>query len=419
MNKAVFLCLLAYVLSVSVVTAAPGTASRKLLAAAALTGTTTPTVGPIEGNTLINLKSGATFNVANEDVCCFHKTGSPTLSSPMTHTSGTVATCKTPKFDIVGAWQLSLAKTACGASASNPITFTPHATLLVSDFKTSSVMRFHADTGAFIDVFVQPKSGGLDGPWGLAFNPFNRDLYVSSERTNSVLVYDGSTGAFKRKGMTVEGQPRGLVFHYGDLYVASAYNDKVYRYNARTDSPRGVYAEGGGLDHPFSVMFDKHTNDTYISSEYKDHVYRFKPSTSLSLYNKVEDSGTATAWDLYQGVNAFKGAFDKVWTNTRTNYANGIEFTADSMYVTGPYSGKAIVRYNRTDGTYIQHFEDEYLNYPVDIKEYKDYLYVCSNNEVRKYNRYNGEFMKTFSQQNGLLGSFLLFHTNTQENKGR
>lgn len=100
------------------------------------------------------------------------------------------------------------------------------------------------------------------------------------------------------------------------------------------------------------------------------------------------------------------------------NYANGLDFTVDSMYVTGPYSGKAIVRFNRTTGEYMHHFEDEYLNYPVDIKEFRDYLYVCSEDQVRKYNRLNGEFIKTHSQTDGLLSSFLLFHINWNQNLG-
>ena len=57
------------------------------------------------------------------------------------------------------------------------------ATMFISDFKTSSVLRYNADTGAFFDVFVQPRSGGLDGPWGLAFG-LDHNFYVASERTN-------------------------------------------------------------------------------------------------------------------------------------------------------------------------------------------------------------------------------------------
>ena len=66
----------------------------------------------------------------------------------------------------------------------------------------------------------------------------------------------------------------------------------------------------------------------------------------------------------------------------------------------------------------MHHFEDEYLNYPVDIKEFRDYIYVCSEDQVRKYNRMNGEFIKTHSQTDGLLGSFLLFHISWAQNLG-
>jgi len=329
------------------------------------------------------------------------------------------------------------------------LTFEYFPTMFVSDFKTSSVLRYNADTGAFFDVFVQPRSGGLDGPWGTAFGLDNH-FYVSSERTNSVLVYDGSTGAFLKKFCTVKGQPRSLVFHYWDLYVVSAYGDKVYRYNGYTGSPRGVYIEGGGLDHPWGLIFDKFTNDTYVTSEYKDHVFRYKQPVwglyggygAASTNGGIHDHGsydptsqaanpqgqgisngageeiTHNAQQLKLGVNVWKGRFDKVWTNTRTNYANGLDLTVDSMYVTGPYCGKCIVRFNRTTGEYMHHFEDEYLNYPVDVKEFRDYIYVCSEDQVRKYNRLNGEFIKTHSQTDGLLSSFLLFHTSWNQNLG-
>lgn len=47
----------------------------------------------------------------------------------------------------------------------------------------------------FIRVFVPPGSGGLMAPEGLAFGP-NGNLFVSNAGSNSVLEYDGTTGAF-------------------------------------------------------------------------------------------------------------------------------------------------------------------------------------------------------------------------------
>jgi hypothetical protein len=405
-----------------------------------------PTYGPMEGNSLvIVVHTASAGHDGTQNIECVFGTSKTTG----TYINTTHVSCRTPKHSTGSKnFKLQVNSVDVGFNGAQS-TFTYFPTMYVSDFKTSSVLRYNADTGAFFDVFVQPRSGGLDGPWGLAFG-LDHNFYVSSERTNSVLVYDGSTGAFLKKFCTVKGQPRSIVFHYWDLYVVSAYGDKVYRYNGYTGSPRGVYLEGGGLDHPWGLMFDKYTNDTYVTSEYKDHVFRYKqptwglyggynsPSTNggihvtgqynpttqetnpqgMGISNGLGEEITHNAQQLKLGVNVWKGRFDKVWTNTRVNYANGLDFTVDSMYVTGPYSGKAIVRFNRTTGEYMHHFEDEYLNYPVDIKEFRDYIYVCSEDQVRKYNRLNGEFIKTHSQTDGLLGSFLLFHINWNQNLG-
>jgi len=433
----------------------PSASSRRLLSYGKTVSKISPTYGPMEGNSLVMIEASVadagmiTHLAASTLECGFQTAGSSSWSkTTATYINATFFSCRTPKHS-TGAKTFSLFVAGTVATGSDSFSFTYFPTMYVSDFKTSSVLRYNADTGAFFDVFVQPRSGGLDGPWGTAFG-LDHNFYVSSERTNSVLVYDGSTGAFLKKFCTVKGQPRSLVFHYWDLYVVSAYNDKVYRYNGYTGSPRGIYIEGGGLDHPWGLIFDKTTNDTYVTSEYKDHVFRYKQPTwglyggyndasinggihnpgtydpatqpanaqGMGISNGLGEEITHNAQQLKLGVNVWKGRFDKVWTNTRINYANGLDFTVDSLYVTGPYCGKCIVRFNRTTGEYMHHFEDEYLNYPVDIKEFRDYLYVCSEDQVRKYNRLNGEFIKTHSQTDGLLASFLLFHINWNQNLG-
>jgi hypothetical protein len=419
--------------------------SRRLLYAPTITSIDVD-YGPMEGNTLVTVTVSTQSDWDTDTSVKECKFGSSkTVATPL---SATTLSCRTPK-QATGPQSFGLV--VGGSDITSAIQFTFFPTMFVSDFKTSSVLRYNADTGAFFDVFVQPRSGGLDGPWGLSFG-LDHNFYVSSERTNSILVYDGSTGAFLKKFCTVKGQPRSHVFHYWDLYVVSAYNDKVYRYNGYTGSPRGVYIEGGGLDHPWGLLFDKYTNDTYVTSEYKDHVFRYKQPTwglyggygqaavnggdphetgsydpasqganpqGMGISNGMGEEITHNVQQLKLGVNVWKGRFDKVWTNTRVNYANGLVFSVDSLYVTGPYSGKAIVRFNRTTGEYMHHFEDEYLNYPVDIKEFRDYLYVVSEDQVRKYNRLNGEFIKTHSQTDGLLGSFLLFHIDWNQNLGQ
>jgi hypothetical protein len=81
---------------------------------------------------------------------------------------------------------------------------------------TDSVLRYDGVTGAFIDAFVPAAGGGLSFPEGLVFGP-DGNLYVSSAATDSVLRYNGATGDFI------------------DAFVPAA---------------------AGGLDGPTSLLFD-------------------------------------------------------------------------------------------------------------------------------------------------------------------
>jgi DNA-binding beta-propeller fold protein YncE len=54
----------------------------------------------------------------------------------------------------------------------------------VSSFNTDTILKFNADTGVPLGVFVQAGSGGLNGPTGLTFGP-DGNLYVSSFALNN------------------------------------------------------------------------------------------------------------------------------------------------------------------------------------------------------------------------------------------
>jgi len=154
-----------------------GNAGRRLLAGT-YTGIS-PTYGPLEGNSLVMIV-GSSIPASTIKLEC--KWAGSTLTTA-TRINDTHVSCRTPKMS-TGAKSLKIREggTADRDISANPqFTFFP--TMYVSDFKTSSVLRYNADTGAFFDVFVQPRSGGLDGPWGLAFG-LDHNMYVASERTN-------------------------------------------------------------------------------------------------------------------------------------------------------------------------------------------------------------------------------------------
>merc|ERR1711959_707268 len=98
--------------------------------------------------------------------------------------------------------------------------------------------------------FVQKGSGGLKWPWGLEFGHHDngrgqntgwddRDkMYVASEGTNSIILYNAANGVLKKSPFAnVPGSPRGVKYFRQSIYVASYHKHAVYRFNARTGAP--------------------------------------------------------------------------------------------------------------------------------------------------------------------------------------
>merc|ERR1711907_813373 len=134
-----------------------GAGQRRLLSTPATTSIS-PTYGPMEGNSLVMVVSGGGYSGLSATATKECKFG--TSKTTATVINNTHISCRTPKHSTGAATFQLFAPSAVTATA----TFTFFPTMFVSDFKTSSVLRYNADTGAFFDVFVQPRSGGLDGP---------------------------------------------------------------------------------------------------------------------------------------------------------------------------------------------------------------------------------------------------------------
>jgi hypothetical protein len=193
------------------------------------------------------------------------------------------------------------AVSADGGQLTGPrgLLFGPDGNLYVADGTVpGSVQRFDATTGAFIDEFVAPSSGGLEHPAGMVFGPDGRhdgklDLYVASINLNSVLRYDGTTGAFK--GAFVPSGSGGLTGAFGltfgpdgNLYVASSQlfdfvhrklypNGSILRFEGPAGPNPGAFlgtfvpVGSGGLNSPLSLLFGPDANgdgipDLYVSS---------------------------------------------------------------------------------------------------------------------------------------------------------
>ena len=95
------------------------------------------------------------------------------------------------------------------------------------------------------------------------------------------------------------------------------------------------------------------------------------------------------------------------------------DMTKDSLYVTSPASGSAAMRFNRTTGDHIDSIQDADLVSPSDVKVWNNYLHVCGKNQVRKYNRFDGELIggKALVEYD-MACSFILFHNTWKPNQG-
>lgn len=160
------------------------------------------------------------------------------------------------------------------------IAFGSDGDLYVASRFTDSVLRYDGRTGALRDTFVPPRSGDLNNPFFLTFGP-DGQLYVSSTGNHAVLRFDGTTGAFvdtfvpPRSG-GVAG-PMGLAFgRDGNLYVASSGKRTVCRFDGQTGAPLGPFFESGsgGLNAPTGIAFGPE-GDLWIADRNRNSVMRF------------------------------------------------------------------------------------------------------------------------------------------------
>lgn len=181
-----------------------------------------------------------------------------------------------------------------GTTASNPtdfiddpqlaspvgMVFGPDGNLYVSSLFSGSILRYDGTTGAPLPGpgqtganFIAPGSGGLVRAGGVVFGP-DGNLYVSSQTTNEILRFNGTTGdplpadgqsgaTFVTSGSGGLDRPAGLVFGPAadptlrDIYVVSINTDTIERYDGTTGASLGSFvpAGSGGLSKPRGLAF--------------------------------------------------------------------------------------------------------------------------------------------------------------------
>jgi len=168
-----------------------------------------------------------------------------------------------------------------GLSRANGSIFGPDGNLYVASGDTNSILRYDGVTGAFKDVFVTSGSGGLQMPFGLTSGP-DGNLYVASWGTGQVLRYDGSSGAFLGTVVSGLSSPIGLTFGPdGSLYIANRGTNEVLRYN-NSGLSAFVTAGSGGLSQPRKVVFGPDGN-MYVASQGTGQVLRYNAQTGAFI----------------------------------------------------------------------------------------------------------------------------------------
>lgn len=191
------------------------------------------------------------------------------------------------------------------------------------------------------------------------------DIVAANLASHVVSVYDGETGAYRgpafEPGSGGLQSATGIAFGPdGDLYVGSAGNGRILRYDGATGDYVGVFASGGPLQQPFSLIFGPE-GDLYVSSG--PSVLRYAPDGRFAGYAARDSS-------LVQPI--------------------GLAFGPDGLLYVVNSTAPAIARFDPDSGTLVDVLVSDSLAFPSDVAfGPKGALYV-SNAGASRVVRFDG-----------------------------
>jgi hypothetical protein len=145
---------------------------------------------------------------------------------------------------------------------------------------TQQILRYRADDLAYVDTFITAPAG--TNPTGVAVGP-DGDVYVGGYASQSVLRFDGGSGAAKGVAVApraagLQGPDNGLRFGPdGRLYVPGYDSNNAVRWDpASNQTAIWVQPRAGGLRHSRAILFEAGGQTALIASEGSDAILRFR-----------------------------------------------------------------------------------------------------------------------------------------------
>ncbi len=258
--------------------------------------------------------------------------------------------------------------------------------LFVTSGGTNSIIRYDGISGAFISAFVPTGGGGLSGPQSVTFGGPHNNAFVASGANGRFIEYDGGSGAFVRNMQNgdVVGQPYGCAIGPdGNLYGTGAYGNAVHKWDTTTGNYVGTFTVpgAGGLAISRNLLFAS-DGFLYVGSNGTHTVKKYDATTGSYISEAAVGGGLSGPDGLALGADGKLYVADE----TVRNVLKFDPVTAAFISVFIPAGSGGLVQPRSCafgpDGNF--------------------YVVDKGTNTVRRYNGQTGQFINIFASGGGL-----------------